>query len=280
MLPAWNPDRLTAKIPFNLGLVGGRRMGKSSAVSDLLQRMRRRFDLIIAFIGSASCNPVLRHQMMLILDDRFFFSQWDVGLIERLLRQQEDLKGSGTERQVLILMDDVILNSKAEDQICHMAMRGRHFNVSLMMCSVSYTTMPKRMRRALDVILVFSCPMQGDMKILCWEFAHNATMAKFALTHLDDHNCLVLETLERRLKLFVWKANLLTLENEESPERARLKTAASGDSPSECRRTRRRTKSDDSLDRTLSRGASALSGTETPTEGPLDTPKNEPSGPE
>ena len=255
-------------------------MGKSTAVSDLLRRLRSRFDLVIAFIGSASCNPVLRAQMAEYWDDRFFFSVWDDGLINRLLQQQEELKTRGLKRSVCLLMDDVILDGPAQEQMAHMAMRGRHFNISLMMCSVSYTTMPKRMRRALDVILVFSCPMQGDMKILCWEFAHNATMAKFALTHLDEHNCLVLETLERRQKLFVWKANLLTLENEASPERARLKTAASDDSPSECRRTRRRTKSDVSLDRTLSRGASALSGTEIPTEDPMDTPKNAPSGPE
>jgi hypothetical protein len=177
-------------------------------------------------------------------------------------------------------MDDVILSSKAEDQICHMAMRGRHFNVSLMMCSVSYTTMPKRMRRALDVIMVFSCPMQGDMKILCWEFAHNATMAKFALTHLEEHNCLVLETLERRQKLFIWKANLLTLENEQSPGHVKLKTAASRDSPSGCRKTRHQTESAVSLDRTLSTATAPVSGVETLAENPPDMRKSAPPDPE
>ena len=37
-------------------------MGKSSAVSSLLMTMKSKFDLIIAFIGSANCNPVLQEQ--------------------------------------------------------------------------------------------------------------------------------------------------------------------------------------------------------------------------
>ena len=38
-------------------------MGKSSAVSSLLVRMKSKFQLIIAFIGSAACNPVLEELM-------------------------------------------------------------------------------------------------------------------------------------------------------------------------------------------------------------------------
>ena len=88
MLPSWDPNRLAQKIPFNLALVGGRRQGKSSAVSSLLMSMKSKFDLIIAFIGSASCNPVLKEQMTQFWDDRFFFSQWEDRLIETLLKQQ------------------------------------------------------------------------------------------------------------------------------------------------------------------------------------------------
>ena len=209
-------------------------MGKSSAVSDLLQRMRRRFDLVLGFVGSASCNPVLRFQMRRNWDDRFFFNHWDERLIERLLVQQEDLKTSGFSRRVLILLDDVVLGSKAQDQICHLAMRGRHFNISMMMCAVSYVSVPKQMRRSLDVVMVFSCPMEGDMKTLIWEYANDSSMAKFALRNLELHHCLVLETLERRQKLFVWKANLLSLRNEGSPDREILKTLHASDSALEC----------------------------------------------
>ena len=211
MLPSWDPDRLAKKIPFNLALCGGRRMGKSSAVSSILQTMKSRFDLIIAFIGSANCNPVLKEQMLINWDDRFFFPQWEQNLIDKLLQQQEKLKEQGVTRNILILMDDVVLNSDADEQLAHMAMRGRHFNISLAMCSVSYTSLPKRARRSLDCLLVFSLPMQSDMQVLTWEYTQKARMARFALSHLEDYECLVLETLQKKQKLYVWKADFVQL---------------------------------------------------------------------
>jgi len=186
-------------------------MGKSSAVSSLLQMMKSEFDLIIAFIGSANCNPVLREQMLINWDDRFFFPQWEQNLIDKLLQQQEKLKEQGITRNILILMDDVVLNSDADEQLAHMAMRGRHFNISLAMCSVSYTSLPKRARRSLDCLLVFSLPMQSDMQVLTWEYTQKARMARFALSHLEDYECLVLETLQKKQKLFVWKADFVQL---------------------------------------------------------------------
>jgi hypothetical protein len=125
--------------------------------------MRTRFDLVLAFIGSAACSPVLEELMLQNWDPRFFFPKWNTELVDRLLEQQEGLKRRGVERHVMILMDDVVLDSKAADQIANCGMRGRHFNVSIMACAVSYTTLPKKFRRSLDALLVFSCPMTGDI---------------------------------------------------------------------------------------------------------------------
>ena len=188
--------------------------------------MKNEFDLVIAFIGSAACNPVINQLMVEHWDPRFFFARWDTKLVECLLEQQE---AAGTDkRSILILVDDVVLTGPAEDQLSHMAMRGRHFGISLIMCAVSYTTLPKKARRAMDALLVYSCPMQGDLKILTWEFASHTSMAEHALRNLDDHTALVLETLERRQQLFLWKADLLTVERRSSsPEREKSKTEPS-----------------------------------------------------
>ena len=159
--------------------------------------MRNSFSLVIAFVGSAACNPVLQAQMRASWDDRFFFSEWNTGLIGRLLQQQEQLKAQGgPPRNVCILVDDVVLSGPAQEQIAHMSMRGRHFNISLMMCAVSYTNLNKRARRSLDVLLVYSLPMNGDMQVLSWEFCNQVQMARFALNNLKEHECLVMETLE------------------------------------------------------------------------------------
>ena len=197
--------------------------------------MSGRFDLVISFIGSAACNPILMGIMEKHFDSRFFFSEWNVPLIEKLLLQQERL--GVLKRKILILVDDVVLNGPSEDQLSHLAMRGRHFGVSLMICAVSYTSIPKKTRRSLDCILVYSLPMQGDLKVLTWEFAHRNSMAEHVLRNMDIHQCLVLETLERRQELFIWKADMLAIEThqtERSPDCVKSKRKSLSDSLPEC----------------------------------------------
>ena len=219
VLPIWDPERLRPRLPFNVALCGGRKQGKSGGVAHLLDLLKDEFQLVICMVGSAACNPVLEHLLKENWDPRFFFSEWDDELIGRLLKQQEELLGSGQQREVLIILDDVILSSKADDQLAHMAMRGRHFRISLMMCAVSYTTLPKRTRRSLDVLLVYSLPMQGDFKVLTYEYCQgSSSMARFALNQLREHECLVLETLCKKQSLFIWKAVLYELKETEAPQ--------------------------------------------------------------
>ena len=206
-------------------------MGKSTATADLLWRNASRFDLVVCFVGSAHCNPVLEALLERYWDSRFFFSQWDERLIQKLLAQQEKLE---QKRSILILVDDVILGSKAQDQLATLAMRGRHFGISLFMCCVSYTTLPKRARRSLDTLLVFSCPMKGDMQVLTYEYCQNHGMARFAMNSLQEFECLVLETLEKKQNLFIWKAEMVqTHETLVSQDPSESKTPDAPETPPE-----------------------------------------------
>ena len=203
ILDEWNEGDIESRIPgLNMALIGGRRQGKSTATAHLLWRNAKRFDLVVAFVGSANCNPVLSALMERYWDPRFFFSEWNCALIDKLLEQQE----TGSARSILVLVDDVVLHSKAQDQISTLAMRGRHFKCSLWCCAVSYVTLPKQVRRSLDVLMIFSMPMKGDLKTLSWEYTDNTRVAEFALKRLQDHQCLVLQTLTKRQKLALWKA--------------------------------------------------------------------------
>ena len=141
---------------------------------------------------------------------------------------------AGSPRRVLILCDDVILNSSADDQLAHMAMRGRHFSISLMMCAVSYTSLPKRMRRSLDVLMVYSCPMRGDMLILTSEYCQgNNGVARFILNNLEDHQCLVLETLTKKQQLYTWKADLLELKETQICQSKALPASSESEKPAD-----------------------------------------------
>ena len=201
-------------------------------MADLLSRQSSDFDLVLCMVGSAACNPVLEALLKEHWDERFFFPEWDNELMTKLLEQQEMLLRSGRQREVLVLIDDVVLGSQAEDQLAHMCMRGRHFRVSVCMCAVSYTSLPKRARRSLDVLMVFSCPMKGDMQILTWEYCQNQQMARFALSSLKEYQCLVLETLEKKQSLFVWRADLIGVENESQENKSSLEPAKCETSPS------------------------------------------------
>ena len=235
MLPTWDAQRLLDKLPVNVALIGARKMGKSCATVDLLMTCRKKFELVIAMVGTPSCQPALAKLMQNNWDSRFFFNTWDTRLVKRLMDQQEALRDHGCHRHVAILVDDVVLTSDAAEQISHLAMRGRHWLISLFMCGVSWSTLPKRVRRSLDICMVFSCPMSSDVKLLCGEYATNSQMAEFMMKQLEEHQCLVLETVTRRQKLYVWRARFWTeqaLEMRRSQAGDLYKTEAASDSPS------------------------------------------------
>ena len=219
---------------MNVALIGGRRMGKTSASSDIIERTAKHWDLVIAFIGSAACNPVLETQMRVHKwDPRFFFSEYKDDLMTKLLQQQQELKKDGRIRRVLVIVDDVILQGKCKDSLANLGIRGRHFFVSIFMCCVSYTTCPKRLRRSLDCLLVFSLPMSGDLQVLTWEFASKVKMARFALDNLQKHQCLVLEKFDSNQKLYVYTAPLLSLvDRDESRKTRATDPGESGRNPS------------------------------------------------
>ncbi len=98
-------------------------MGKSSAAAHLLWENASKFDLVICFVGSANCNPVLQSLLERYWDTRFFFSEWKPGLIDNLMVQQERLRDA--KRSILIVLDDVVLTSKDQDQLACLAIRGR-----------------------------------------------------------------------------------------------------------------------------------------------------------
>ena len=208
-------------------------MGKSTLITHLLSRMSRRFDLVISFTGTTACSPELRDLMESRWDPRFQFSEWRQPLMDALLKQQEELKSRGVERQIMVLVDDIILNSKDEDALSHLCLRGRHFNISVLACAVSYTTLPKRCRRSLDALFLFSCPMSGDCQILCAEYAHHSKMARYMLQQLPEWTCLVMETLERKQRLYHYRVYSTCHQKEASPDPAQEKSEASGEISSE-----------------------------------------------
>ena len=86
----------------------------------------------------------------------------------------------------------------------------------------------------------FQLSDERSMQILTWEYCQNQSMARFALSTLKDYQCLVLETLEKKQTLFVWRADLIGLEleqeNESSQEPSKCENEPSHETPAERQR--------------------------------------------
>ena len=98
--------------------------------------------------------------------------------------------------------------------------------------------------------------MQGDRKVLSWEFASNSHTADYMMSNLEENECLVFETSRKRQKLMLWKAVLLTPEmfskNIPLPDLSELKMLVSRDSGPALELTHRRTESASPSNRTKS----------------------------
>jgi hypothetical protein len=183
-------------------------------------------------MGTSACSPEMRSLMETKFDPRFVFAEWNEPLMKTLLKQQEELKLKGTQRQVCVLVDDIVLSGRDEDSLAHLCLRGRHFNISVLACAVSYTTLPKRSRRSLDVLFLFSCPMAGDCELLTKEYSSRSKMARYCLQNLPDWTSLVLETLEKRQRLYHYRVPLESDQNEELPVSSDSETSAVPETPS------------------------------------------------
>ena len=201
-------------------------------------------------MGTSACSPEMRDLMKEKFDPRFIFGEWNEIMMQKLLQQQETLKMNGVQRQVCVLIDDIVLSGKDEDSLAHLCLRGRHFNISVLACAVSYTTLPKRSRRSLDVLFLFSCPMSGDCDILTKEYSNRHKMARYCLQNLPDWTSLVMETLEKRQKLYHFRVPYKQSQIPGSPSSSQEKNMASPDSPSLHQMASHPSRTGDSLDDT------------------------------
>ena len=58
--------------------------------------------------------------------------------------------------------------------------------------------------------------MSGDCQILCAEYAQQSRMARYMLTQLPEYTCLVMETLERKQRLYHYRVGRTEDQNEAS----------------------------------------------------------------
>lgn len=169
---------------------------------------KNEFDLVISFMGSQHCNPQLHTFLDHAGFGAFQFHKWDSALMERLEKQQLDLMAMGRVRNVLILVDDITLDHVSKEKLAHLCVRGRHFYVSVMMLSVSYSTFHKSCRRSSDFVCLFSMGCQTDRELMMKEFAHKQHQCEFYMSQIvaREHTAAVLNLNEKDQRVYWYKA--------------------------------------------------------------------------
>ena len=209
MLPVYDLSRIKSFIPFNIGLLGARRSGKSIASFKLTEYLLPSFDLVISFLGTKNCNRDLCNLIATNFDERLNFVEFSPQVLSKLIEQQERLIEMGTPREVLIVFDDVFAaNQRHVEILTQLFIRGRHYRISIINCAVCFTTVQKNCRRCLDVLFLYSSVCKSDNQILSSEYIHrNISTANYALQNLEPYRALVIET-KRNQRLFEFKFEL------------------------------------------------------------------------
>lgn len=209
MLPRYDLRSIQELIPFNIALLGQRRSGKSVASAELAKHLMGHFDIMMSFLGTKNCNRELVGMINKEYDPRLNFVEFSPRILEALIEQQERFIAEGRPRECLIIFDDVFAsNQKHVELLTQLFIRGRHFRISCITSAVSFATISKNCRRALDVLFLYSSVCMSDNKVLSSEYIHqNLSTAQYALKHLSPYTALVIQT-KRNQKLFQYRFNL------------------------------------------------------------------------
>jgi hypothetical protein len=105
--------------------------------------------------------------------------------------QQEKLSNLGRPRKVLLLFDDVEVDSETASALGFFATRHRHFDVSMCYCSVRYSNVHKSYRASSDALLLFGTPMASDRKLMLTEYSQSPRFAGFCMSNLKQYQALV-----------------------------------------------------------------------------------------
>ena len=204
-LPEWDADLrpLMSGNACNLLICGQRKVGKSYLTSKILTMLAEQnlADLVILACGGSGpySEPMSKYY-----DPRFCFREWPEEMFKVLWRQQGELLAAGRKRSVVIIIDDINMNSSARDAIITCALRGRHRSISLIQLCISWTLAPKVYRRSVDAIFLFNLPLSSDKECLAREYSsfHSWENTYFLIENLDEHHCLVLVTIGGRVKMY------------------------------------------------------------------------------
>ena len=138
-------------------LIASRGSGKSTLLKHILYELRTRFDVGIAFCGSAESVESMKN----IIHPSFIFNSLDsdelVDRLEQVVDEQEKLASIKKHRNLAIILEDVADDRKfmrSNAALKRIASRGRHANITLFFTSQYSSQVPPDIRTNLDCAVI------------------------------------------------------------------------------------------------------------------------------
>jgi len=166
--------------PFNCMLVAPTACGKSSLILNLLLNQnfyKNSFDKVYYFSPSVYLDKTLRavaedDDIVKICDDADLENMDD--MLKLLVEKQKELKEADKEMpQILIVLDDCLQYLKPTSFIGSLYTKSRHYNISCIVTSQNYKSIPLKARNNSQLICVFKLYNESEIGKIADELGCN-----------------------------------------------------------------------------------------------------------
>ena len=173
------------KFPSMLLNVGRSGSGKSTVINYMMTTdkfLLNFFDKVYLFSPTAKLDDLAKH---LKLKDEFLITNPSEERLEKILSKQESMiKSQGIEKvgkssKVLIIFDDIVSNQNflKSSAMIKLATMGRHFLISSIINTQSYTKIPRAIRLQANALILFPSS-QNEVKLLAEDITPPHTSKK------------------------------------------------------------------------------------------------------
>ena len=174
------------KFPSMLLNVGRSGSGKSTVINYMMTTdkfLLNFFDKVYLFSPTAKLDDLAKH---LKLKDEFLITNPTEERLEKILSKQESMiKSQGIEKvgkssKVLIIFDDIVSNQNflKSSSMIKLATMGRHFLISSIINTQSYTKIPRAIRLQANALILFPSS-QNEVKLLAEDITPPHTSKKY-----------------------------------------------------------------------------------------------------
>jgi hypothetical protein len=197
--------------PFNAMLIAPTACGKSSVILNLLMNdnfYRKTFDKVYYFSPSVMIDKTLKavaedEDIVKIHEDEDLEKADD--LLKIIVQGQKDLKEAGEDMpQILVVYDDMLQYLKSSSFIGSLFTKSRHYNISCIITSQNYRSVPLKARNNSQMVLVFKLYNDTEIQKLEEEIGCNfidwleyykyATKDRYSFLYCDLRNMRLFKT--------------------------------------------------------------------------------------